>query len=160
MLKNSIIAAYRNRKMCLHVFLRTLFLASEKTSHNHEIIVCDLNSTDGSDSVFHFYEKRMNLKWLKINYNGPFWKTKALNCCVKNSTGDLITMLDIDSVVLPNFLLYIDNFFSDQNMWKYKLAHRVMFLNDKTTQMLFKQLDNIKIIARIIEQLHGVKYET
>lgn len=138
---NTIISAYRNRKACLNTFLRSLYLSGEETKSKYEVVITDLNSTDGSEKIFDLYKDKMNLKVFKVKYSGPFWKTKALNHCASKASGDLITMLDIDSMVLPGFLGHVDDFFRKNK--KTKLAHRVRFVNSKMSGRIKKNCNSL-----------------
>lgn len=140
---NSIIVAHRNRKKCLQVFLKTLLLSAKKVDNSSfEIVITDLNSKDGTEEVVKKYTN-LPIKFLRVKYDGPFWKTKALNHCVKYSTGDLITMVDVDSVFMPNFLSSIEYFFQNEVNKHNKLAHRVRFLTPNISKVLISQTDKI-----------------
>ncbi|MFW6129804.1 MAG: glycosyltransferase family 2 protein [Atribacterota bacterium] len=153
---NSIIVAHRNRKKCLQVFLKSLSLSAKKVKdHSFELVITDLNSRDGSGEVVDKYSD-LPIKFLKVKYNGPFWKTKALNHCVKYSSGDLITMVDVDSVLMPNFLSSIESFFKDETNRHNKLAHRVRFLTPNISKVLMYQtnkLDEHFLKTRILRRL-------
>jgi glycosyltransferase involved in cell wall biosynthesis len=141
-IKNSIICAYRNRKSCLIAFLRSLFLASEQVNHeNIEVVITDLNSTDNSQEIFEQYKDKFNLRILSTNYSGDFWKTKALNHCVKYSNGDFITLLDVDSIANSNLFQSVDSFFLSRKD-EVKLCHRVRFITPDISQKIIRLNSN------------------
>lgn len=131
---NSVIIAHRNRVLSIRALLRTLWLSSQEVGNKaYEIIITDLGSNNASIREFETYKPLMNLKLFRMDYKGPFWKTKALNHCVSKASGKYITMIDADSLVQPSFLPSIENFYK-KNDKKIKLAHRVRFLTQTATK--------------------------
>ncbi|MCD6435232.1 MAG: glycosyltransferase, partial [Clostridiales bacterium] len=137
MLFNSIITTYRDRPKSLQIFLDSLKLAAKKVKkESFEIIITELGNSKAS-KIISRYSSDLNIKHLKIDYKSIFWKTKALNHCVLNSSGNFITMIDVDALVTQDFLKGIVEFYSNPAKYKTKLAHRVRFLGSKETSQAF-----------------------
>ena len=62
-----------------------------------EIVIADLDKDPAVDLLIRNYRDKLNIKHLKIDYDGVFWKSKALNHCASQTEGRYITMLDIDA---------------------------------------------------------------
>ena len=138
MIFNSIIAAYRNRHQNLKVFLESLKIASQYVDKDSfEIVITELAVDPKSKSLIDSYSKYMNIKHFQINYTGIFWKSKALNHSALKATGTYLTMIDIDALVPPQFLIGISEFFSSPDKERTKLCHRVRFLDPKLTKEIF-----------------------
>jgi len=126
---NSVIVTHRDRPKSLAVFLRSFEIAAQHSDpDDFEIIIADLNSKSPCDEIAERFSRKFKFRFLKIKYDKIFWKTKALNYCVRESRGDFITMLDIDSLVPPMFLYHIREFYSDPKHKRKKLAYRVCYL--------------------------------
>jgi predicted glycosyltransferase involved in capsule biosynthesis len=139
MYKNSIIVAHRNRPNCLKTFLRSMELAALQVSpDSYEVVISDLGSKRRSLAVMECFSDSLNLKVIKNQYKGSFWKTKSLNNAASHTKGKYITMLDVDSVVNCNFLENIRQFYSIDNNKGVKLAHRVRFLTPAISKVLLK----------------------
>ena len=120
---HSIITSYRNRPYCLKLFLESLNFSFKYAKKDHEIIIVDLGSK--SDKIINNFD--LPIKRILVDYNGPFWKTKAINCGVKHSDAYLVSMVDVDSIIMPQWLKMIENYFICTK--KTKLCHRVRFLD-------------------------------
>lgn len=143
---NSIITCLRNRSKCLKVFLHSLSLSNNK--NNFEIVITDLNSVDNPKTIINKYSSVLNIKYIQKKYNGPFWKTKALNCSFINSSGEYISMFDIDSVFTCSFIDWISN-----NCYKHKkICYRVKFLDINTSYNLFNRDFKCIDINNIVKQ--------
>lgn len=134
---NSIITTHRNRPDCLKVFLRSFELASKYVKPNsYEIIIVDLGSGTNCRFIANSFSGKLNFNYYEIDYKDVFWKTKALNFAFTQSTGNYITMVDIDSLVTPVFFKGIEDFFANPENSNTRLSHRVKFLNEKMTKQV------------------------
>lgn len=147
---HSIIVAYRNRIKCLPTFLESIFIAKHIANTDVEVVISDLNSKDGSLKFLNKNKDKYNVKVISNKYDGPFWKTKALNNCVLNASFPFITMLDVDSLVPPLFFDGINKYI-EKNKNKFKIAHRVRFLDLPTSKVLYENRNNIN--ASMINRL-------
>lgn len=146
---NSIISTHRNRPDCLRVFLRSFEIASKNVNPNsYEIIIVDLGSNSACRQIAESFNGKLNFNYYEIDYKDVFWKTKALNFAFSQTSGDYISMIDIDSLVPPLFLKGIEDFFSDTKKSNTRLSHRVKFLTDKIT----KQVKDGKFDERFIQE--------
>lgn len=141
---NSIIVTYRNRKDSLSLFLRCIqYCHNRFKEKDYDLTIIDLNSNDGSYLLEEEYKRKINLKYHNLKYNNIFWKTKAINYGVSKTDSELITLIDIDSVLQTNFIRSIEDFFkNNQNVRK--LNHRVRFLSLQLTGILRKKRGLIK----------------
>lgn len=132
-LSNTVLLAYRNRKNSLSTFLDSMSLAAEKATQKPTIIVCSLSSDNDSVNLFKEWKSKkaslINAKWIEVDYSGQFNKCKALNTCLKFSTSKFVTMIDVDSIVLPNFLESIENFYKSHDH-RIKMCHRVRYFQN------------------------------
>ena len=136
---NSIITSHRGRKGSVRSFFRSLLLSSKHIDRNSfEVIVADLDTDQEVDRIIDEYKKHLNINHCKINYTGLFWKSKALNHCASKAKGKYITMLDIDAIVTPHFLLEVEKFYKEVSREKVKLAYRVRFLDSVTSKQATK----------------------
>jgi len=151
---NSIITSHRGRRGSVHAFFRSLLLSSRYVDKNSfEIVIADLDTDQEVDRIIEGYKKYLNITHCKINYDGLFWKSKALNHCASKTQGKYITMLDIDAVVTPQFLSEIEKFYKDADNEKIKLAYRVRFLDPATSkQVTKKKFDEAFINGLIVRQ--------
>jgi predicted glycosyltransferase involved in capsule biosynthesis len=135
MLNNSIIVAYRNRPMYLKAFLHAISLTIGNLKDEVEIVISDLGSGTEETSIIKQYSKYLNIDYKNFYYDGVFCKSRALNNCVLRSSGELITLLDIDCLVSTNFFRKIKNYFSIKDNRATRLSHRVYKVNDKLTKL-------------------------
>lgn len=133
-MKNSIILAYRNRAKCLYPFLKSIDISLNQCKSNVEIIIADLASSDNTKDIISKF-KHLDIKYNYIDYDGIFWKTKALNYCVRKASGELVTMIDVDSILPPMFFYSVNEYVS-RHRGKFKLAHRVRFLDKSTSNLI------------------------
>jgi len=153
---NSVIVTHRNRPESLRVFLRSVEIASKYVNpDSYEIVLVDLGSSSAHTWFAEGYANRINLKVHKIPYKGVFWKSKALNYAVNQSQGDYITLVDIDAILPPLFFKGIEEFFSKPENADIKLAHRVRFLDDKTTKLVKDGNFDESFIQTKIIQMQG-----
>lgn len=134
---NSVIVAYRDRPQCLSIFLRSVENALKNVNKNSvEIIITELRHDDvRTKPIIDEYKNKINIKHFPIHYVGNFWKTKALNHSARFSEGEIITMVDVDSIVPPVFFAAIEQFFKKHN--NSRLSHRVRFLDDKASNWFY-----------------------
>jgi len=139
----SFISTHRNRFECLDIFLHSFELAN--IAFPYEIVITDLGSDKQIFEVISKY-KSLPIVFESVPYFGTFWKTKALNFCVKKSKYNIITMLDIDSIVTESFCRNIYDFVSNNTSF-FKLAHRVRFLDNysNTAKDLVKKNEKIRL---------------
>lgn len=136
---NSIISAHRDRLGSLRGYLCALSIALKYVDRDSfEIVITDLGKSEKVNVTIKEYQKYMNIKHLLPDYNGTFWKSKALNHCALNSDGKYITMIDIDAIVPPYFLKNIEKFYSESILHNVKLAHRVKFLDRRFSKSVTK----------------------
>lgn len=128
---NSIILPYRDRINSLKSFLRSYYISD---SPHCELVIVDLNSKKDSVMLIREYEKLCNIKYLRVEYSGIFWKSKALNFAAKESSGEYLTILDVDSVFDCDFLNSIYVFYKNNNFTNKRLSYRVRRLNKKESK--------------------------
>jgi len=141
---NSIVTCHRGRRLALRAFLRAFSLAVKHLDKDSfEIVITDM---DDSESLINKYSDVLNINLCKVKYDGPFCRSKSLNHAVLNSQGQYITTLDVDSIVTKNFMQKIIDFYSDEDMGKVKLCHRVRTLDiDTSLAFLFNNFDESMI---------------
>lgn len=155
---NSIITTHRNRIGSLRAFLRSIFIASKYSNEKFEIVISDLQKDFESKKIIEEYSDRLLIKHLHHpDYNGVFWKTKCINHAVLNSLGYYITHLDVDAVVTPMFLNFIEEFYEKIDNKRAKLAHRVRFLNKQMSDEASKGLFDENFLNRIIQNYRASK---
>lgn len=137
---NSIITTHGNRLGSMRALLGSLSIAAEEIDKDSfEIVITNLDPDPKADEMICGYRDKLNIKHCKINYQGLFWKTKALNHCILNAEGEYITMVDIDAVVPPLFLKHIQGFYAEPANRRVKLCHRVRFLDPSHSKHLTKK---------------------
>lgn len=137
---NSIITTHRDRLGSLRGYLCALSIAAKYVDRDSfEVVITDLGESEKVNATIRGYQKYINIKHLSPNYNGIFWKSKALNHCALNSEGKYLTMIDVDAIVPPYFLKHIEEFYRDKEKYNVKLAHRVKFLDNKFSKVVTKR---------------------
>jgi len=150
---NSIISTHKGRKGSVRAFLRSIYLASKLIDKNtFEIIIADLDTDKEIDLIINSYKDILNVTHCKINYDGLFWKSKALNHCASKTQGKYITMIDIDAIVPTRFFQNINEFYNDMANERSKLCYRVRFLDPKTSQVAMKTNFNEDFVNNLIVQ--------
>ena len=87
-----------------------------QTEKNLEIIVCDNYSDDNSSLIFKKYEKNITLfRKKKISTYGAVNQIDLIKLGYKNSTGDLLCLLDADDYFYSNKLDIIKRSFTKEN---------------------------------------------
>lgn len=131
---NSVIIAYRRRPECLRLFLRAFELAASNVKKDDvEVVITELcNDDDRTQGIINEFKDKIHIKYFPIQYNGNFWKSKALNHSARFAEGDVITMVDVDALVPPVFFVGIEKFFAEYK-GKSRLGHRVRFLTESAS---------------------------
>lgn len=104
---------------------------------NKEIIVIDDGSTDRTYAIASWF-KQFGVKVLKRPNGG---KARALNLGVLYATGEIIAVLDADTVLYPNSLQDIVRMMSDPNV--YAVGGNVKALNTKSVLERCQELEYI-----------------
>lgn len=119
---HTILIPYRDRPEHLSLCLKALssapipaeVLKYEKESiylpGKSELILLDQGSTTDTEAIIAPFIEPLNIKYHQINDNGPFHKTKLLNEGLVQATNDIITVLDVDCLVKPEFFQHIQMF--------------------------------------------------
>jgi GT2 family glycosyltransferase len=76
--------------------LTTIFNATHDTSY--EIIIADNNSGDNSEAII--LSQFPSVKWIQLSYNAGF--ARANNEAIRQSTGDIILLLNSDTLNINN----------------------------------------------------------
>ncbi len=125
---NSIITCHRDRRWHLRGFLRSFYLANRHIDKDdYEIVITDMGPS--TDKIIDPYRDAINIKQCRVDYDGPFYRSKALNHAVSNAEGEYITVLDIDMLVTPTFLPGIVKFYSKRES-NVKVSHRHYFFDE------------------------------
>ena len=131
MIKNSIIVSFRDRLDRLRLFLEAL---NQSMTEDCEMIF--VAQWDEKYPIFnylsYFIDININYKWLWVEKAGLFCKSMLQNRAVKESTGEYITILDIDCLV-PNLFFYEMEYPEDK-----RLCHNVYMID---RQQSVKMLD-------------------
>jgi hypothetical protein len=125
---NTVIVAYRNRPAALAPFLDLFATAAGLTPNRPNLVVCSLGSSPEDQATFDQWRRTAcsRGKWLEIDYSGPFNKSMALNTALAEVDTPLVTMLDVDAMISPNFFACVDGFYADRPVSQ-KLCHRVRY---------------------------------
>jgi len=150
---NSIVTCHRDRRWHLRAFLRSFYLANRYINKDdYEIVITDMGPS--TDKIIDPYRDIINIKQCKVDYDGPFYRSKALNHAVFNAEGEYITALDIDTLITPTFLLGIMKFYSDRKKGV-KLSHRNYFLRRRDTSVAVWGAFEEDFINRLISKVHN-----
>ena len=123
-LKISIITVTKNSEKFLQQNINSL---SNQTYRNFEHIIIDGQSTDGTIEIIKNNSDKIN-KWISEPDEGLYF---AMNKGIKESTGDIIGILNSDDIYYPDALNIVNKYFSNNEnldfifgtVEKYKLMH-------------------------------------
>jgi len=136
---NSIFITLRERQDFIRTLLESLRISLQQATQSHEIVIVDLGTASYDvEALVNPFREVVPIKVIKTGYTGIFYKTKALNCGVKNSDGHYISLVDADTVVPPEYIFGIEDFFRDESNSNIKLCHRVARVNAIETKNLLK----------------------
>lgn len=122
--KISIITVTKNSEKYLKENIKSVLAQSYK---NFEHIIIDGNSKDKTIKIIKSFKK--NVKLIKnVNDKGLY---HAMNVGIKNSSGDIIGILNSDDIYFKNTLKIVNKYFQKYNeldflfggVYKYKLLH-------------------------------------
>lgn len=133
-------------------------IASNYNTEDFELIIVDLGSKQNSFDILKEY--KFNIKYEYIPYFGNFCKSRCLNYAFKKTSGNIITMVDIDSILPCGFLYNVDYFF--KNNKNKRLSHRVRIIDKDITKNILNLDINCDIIQKyLIDDYlnHGVAKE-
>ena len=124
-LTNTVIIVHRDRPQHLEACLNALMVAQEKLEdpQQTDVIIVECSKIPPQHSF----------PYSNISFPQPGMlnKAKAINFAVSNLTTDLITLLDVDTVMQDQFFEEINTFFSIAENKDTRLGHRVRMV-DKT----------------------------
>ena len=123
-LKISIITVTKNSEKFLKQNIKSL---SNQTYKNFEHIIIDGQSTDGTIEIIKNNSDKIS-KWVSEPDEGLYF---AMNKGIKESTGDIIGILNSDDIYYPDALNIVNKYFSNNEnldfifgtVEKYKLMH-------------------------------------
>ena len=123
-LKISIITVTKNSEKFLQQNIESL---SNQTYRNFEHIIIDGQSTDGTIEIIRNNSDKIS-KWVSEPDEGLYF---AMNKGIKESTGDIIGILNSDDIYYPDALNIVNKYFSNNEnldfifgtVEKYKLMH-------------------------------------
>jgi len=130
----SILLPYRNRPSHLSICLKALDEATKYRLDEIELIVFDQSDKPSDPELFD--HQFLFVRWYDDPQpaNSIFHKSAVLNDLIGLAKGDLITVLDVDMMVQPNFLLSISEYFYHEENHHKKLGHRVRLLDPQTSK--------------------------
>ena len=108
----SIIIATHNSGKYLEGCLKSIFKQNFK---DYEIIIIDNQSKDKTLKIIKKYERKIDF-WVSEKDEGIF---DAMNKGIKNSKGEIISILNSDDIFYPNALKTVNQYFSSNNKIDY-----------------------------------------
>lgn len=134
--------AYRDRRESLGSFLFSLKQAAQRAEWQHHLIVCSVGSKDSAKELLDNYLKRLlnvHVQLIVKDDRGMFNKCRALNTCLQEVKTPFVTMLDVDAVMSPEFLKYIEDYYASHPLTN-KLCHRVRYYHGRRVDANFSRL--------------------
>ncbi len=133
----SVLITNYNKEKFLNKTLKNL---ERQTYRNFEVIIYDDCSTDESIKIIKKFKKFKLIQNTKKNDNpSPKNQIVGLIECFKKSKGNIICLLDADDFFLKNKLLYVNNFFKNNQ----KSNSLFDLPNAKNNQFILKTKSNI-----------------
>ncbi len=140
---NIILVAYRDRPPSLKQFLLSLDYIPDNTElhiinlgsvglfkHLTKIITGDKQHFQDGTSII----REPNITIHDIPYSGKFWKSKALNYGIANTSSDYITVLDVDAIFPRNFLKMLNTELGNHQKMSYGLRFSDAYSASDTTE--------------------------
>jgi len=110
-MKISVIIPTYNRAEILKLCLESLVL-QDFDKYDFEVIVSDDGSTDNTEQVFYSLDLPDNFKYLKQKNKGP---AGARNLAIRNSTGELLLIINDDTILEKSALTKHWNFYTNSD---------------------------------------------
>lgn len=107
MIEHSLILAYRDRPAHLATFLECLRHV-EPSRFGWELVLVDLGAKKAE------VHPELPIQHHHFPTDGAFPKSKALNFAVKAAKGFIVTILDVDMLLQPNFLKAVQDWWSNE----------------------------------------------
>ena len=101
-----------------------------------KLLIVDLASPKGETEAIVEESGASNVELHRIEYDGPFLRSKALNFGVKNAQTEYVTVMDVDCMASASFFADIENYFATPDA-KPRLGFNVRY-TDKHTARLAK----------------------
>ena len=134
-MNHSILLAHRNRHEHLKLCLDSLALEAA----GHEVVIVLVDQSDEPPQIPDYL---FGLVWLfRPPYSPPFHKSALLNQAAQHATGELLTVLDADMIVPPQFFSRIEEIHKDNP--DAKIGHRVRLLDQAPASPLPSESQSI-----------------
>ncbi|MBX7172014.1 MAG: glycosyltransferase [Pyrinomonadaceae bacterium] len=115
-MKLSVVIPTYNREKLLAKTLQSLDNAQIPPNFEIEVIVCNNNSTDGTETIIENFKSRMTKIKLTSIFEEKQGRSAAVNAGIRKAEGDLVAMIDDDIQISENWFLEIERIFNSR--WK------------------------------------------